>query len=95
MKQSIEEDVEGGANGRGEWPMTSMAKSSHGPIAEAFQEINEEQDQRVVRKLIFCHQSLQRKGKDISWLGFPLAHTTPKKAAVTSVSTQDIIFWDS
>lgn len=61
--------------------MTSMAKSSHGQDAEVFQEIKEEQNQREVRKLSVCHQSLQRKGKDISlsniMTGFPFGpHNT-------------------
>lgn len=66
MRESIEENAEGRASEKGEWPITSRAKSSHGPVAKVFHEIKEEQDQSVVRKLRFCHQSLQRKGKDIS-----------------------------
>lgn len=65
IKQTMEEKAEGRANERVEWPVTSMAKSSHGQVAEVFQGIKKEQDQRVVRKLSFCNQSLQRKGKDI------------------------------
>lgn len=60
----------------------------HGKIqpwttAKVFQEINKEQDQRVVRKLSFCHQGLQRKGKDIAlskvmtWFSFG-PHNTSK-----------------
>lgn len=93
MKQSIEENAEGRENER-EWPVTTMAKSSHGQAPKVFQEIKEEQDQKVVRKLSFCHQSLQRREKDISLsnvtTGFSFCHTTAKKSAVTSVSTQDI-----
>lgn len=51
MRESIEENAEGRASEKGEWPITSRAKSSHGPAAKVFHEIKEEQDQKSGEKI--------------------------------------------
>lgn len=61
MKQSIEENAEGRASDRGEWPATSRAKSSHGPVAKVFQEIKEEQDQKSGEKIKFLSSKPSEK----------------------------------
>lgn len=77
-----------------------MTNDQHGKIqpwtsCKIIQEIKEEQDQRVVRKLIFFVIRVFREEARpflwaMLWLGFPSARTTAKQATVTSVSTQDI-----